>query len=263
MRASNLAYARQPAPAGRLIAIASGKGGVGKTTLAINLAHAFARRGERVLLFDGDLGLANIDVQLGITPYGDLAAVVAGSIEIDDAVTPVAGGTDMGGFDVLAGSSGSGVLANIGDEVVAALAGGLCALALSYDRVILDLAAGVEASTMRLAVSADDVLVVVQDEPTSMTDAYAFIKTLRRRDDGASPSLLINASDGKTSAKRTAETLIKTCESFLHFTPSVAGVIRREAKIKDAVRRQTLLALRHPQAGALDDFDELADRLDD
>lgn len=263
MRGSNLAYARQPAPAGRLIAIASGKGGVGKTTLAVNLAHAFARRGERVLLFDGDLGLANVDVQLGLAPYGDLAAVVAGAVEIDDAVTPVAGGPDNGGFDVLAGSSGSGALAGIGDEVVAAIAGGLCALSLSYDRVILDLAAGVEASTLRLAVSSDDVIVVVQDEPTSLTDAYAFIKCLRRRDDGASPSIVVNASDGKTSARRTAESLITTCQSFLNFTPSVAGVIRREAKLKDAVRRQTLLALRHPQAGALDDYDELADRLDD
>lgn len=267
MRAlSGLAFADMtaplPAPAGRQIAIASGKGGVGKTTVAVNLAHAFARHGERVLIFDGDLGLANVDVQLGISPYGDLASVVAGAIEIEDAVTPVLGGADAEGFDVLPGSSGTGMLAGLTDETIARLAGGLAALALAYDRVILDLAAGVEPATLRLAVSADDVLVVVQDEPASITDAYAFIKCLRRRDDGASPALIINASDGKTSATRTAATLTKTCETFLNFSPRTAGVIRRDSRIRDAVRKQTPLAARYPQSGAVEDFNALVAVLD-
>jgi flagellar biosynthesis protein FlhG len=252
----------QHAPAGRQIAVASGKGGVGKTTVSVNLAHAFARHGERVLLFDGDLGLANVDVQLGVTPIGDLASVVAGSIEIDEAVTPALGGADNGGFDVLAGSSGTGALGGLDDEVVARLAAGLAALALSYDRVILDLAAGVEPATLRLAVSADDVLVVVQDDPASITDAYAFIKCLRRRDDGASPGLVINLCDNKTWATRTAQTLTKTCESFLGFTPRTVGVIRRDNRIREAIRRQTPVAVRYPQAGAVEDFDALVRTLD-
>jgi flagellar biosynthesis protein FlhG len=266
MNPSSLAFASLPsfgsAPAGRQIAIASGKGGVGKTTVAINLAHAFARHGERVLVFDGDLGLANVDVQLGITTYGDLASVVAGAIEIEDAVTAALGGADAGGFDVLPGSSGSGMLAGLGEEPVARLSAGLAALALGYDRVILDLAAGVEPATLRLAVAADDVLVVVQDDPASITDAYAFIKCLRRRDDGASPGIVINASDGKTSAARTSQTLIKTCENFLGFTPRTVGVIRRDNRIRDAIRRQTPLAARYPQAGAVEDFDALVAKLD-
>ncbi|MGD2132938.1 MAG: AAA family ATPase [Maricaulaceae bacterium] len=262
LRGSNLAIAQGHAPAGRLIAVASGKGGVGKTTVAINLAHAFARHGERVLIFDGDLGLANIDVQLGLHPVGDLSGVVAGDIEIDDAVSPVLGGSDDGGFDVIAGSSGTGALSGLADEHIAKLAAGLSALALSYDRVIMDLAAGVEPATIRLAMSADDVLVVVQDEPTSITDAYAFIKCLRRRDDGAFPGIVVNASDGKTSANRCAQTLIKTCTAFLGFTPQLAGVIRRDLKLRDAVRRQTPLAERYPQSGALEDFTALVEKLD-
>ena len=266
MNASPLAFAAggfpASAPAGRLIAIASGKGGVGKTTVSINLAHAFARHGERVLVFDGDLGLANVDVQLGISPAGDLAAVLAGAMDIEDAVTPVMGGPASAGFDVLPGSSGSGALSGLHDGEIARLAAGLAALGLAYDRVILDLAAGVEPSTLRLAISADDVVVVVQDEPASITDAYAFIKCLRRRDEGASPAIVVNASESKASASRTAQTLAKTCEAFLGFSPRLVGVIRRDAKIRDAIRRQTPLAARHPQSAAIDDFDALALTLD-
>ena len=103
-----------------LITVASGKGGVGKTWFASTLAHTLAFRGKRVLLFDGDLGLANIDVQLGLTPEHDLGSVIAGRIEFEDAVTPFQGGADSSnkeaerktGFDVIAGRSGSGTLAH-------------------------------------------------------------------------------------------------------------------------------------------------------
>ena len=162
-----------------IIAVASGKGGVGKTFMSITLASALAKAGRRVLLVDGDLGLANVDVQLGIAPETDLAAVVAGWVELDDAVTPVDGGAGGGGFDVLPGRSGSGALAELPTEEVARLAAGLSALALQYDHLVLDLGAGIEANCMRLARAADKSLVVITDDPASMTDAYAFIKVLR------------------------------------------------------------------------------------
>ena len=148
-----------------------------------------AQAGRRTLLVDGDLGLANVDVQLGIAPETDLAAVIAGWVELEDAVTPVDGGSANGGFDVLPGRSGSGALAEMSSEEVARLAAGLSALALQYDQVILDLGAGIEANCMRLARAADKVLMVITDEPTSMTDAYAFhqsaqgLRAERRADD--------------------------------------------------------------------------------
>ncbi|MEL7452375.1 MAG: AAA family ATPase, partial [Pseudomonadota bacterium] len=138
-----------------IVAVASGKGGVGKTFMSITLASAFAKAGKRTLLVDGDLGLANIDVQLGIAPETDLAAVIAGWVELDDAVTRVDGGAAEGGFDVLPGRSGSGALAELPQEEVARLAAGLSALALQYDQVVLDLGAGIEANCMRLARAAD------------------------------------------------------------------------------------------------------------
>ncbi len=112
MRKSQERPAPRPTPRrvepASIIAVASGKGGVGKDVRAITLASAFAQAGKRTLLVDGDLGLANVDVQLGIAPETDLAAVIAGWVELDDAVTPVDGGAAEGGFDVLPGRSGSG-----------------------------------------------------------------------------------------------------------------------------------------------------------
>jgi flagellar biosynthesis protein FlhG len=246
---------------GCVLAIASGKGGVGKTFLSINLAHAFAGRGERVLLFDGDLGLANVDVQLGVAPRSDLGSVVSGRIELQDAVTPIAGGSEAGGFDILPGRSGSGVLSALSADEVARISAGLSALSLTSDRVILDLAAGVEPATLRLAASTDDVIVVVQDEPTSITDAYAFIKCLRARDDGATPAILINAADGWTQARRAADGLTRACQQFLGFTPRHAGTVRRDVKVRDAVRSQQLIAVRHPQSNAAQDIERVARQL--
>ncbi|HCE23778.1 MAG TPA: cobyrinic acid a,c-diamide synthase, partial [Hyphomonas sp.] len=172
LRKSQERPAQRPTPRvapASIIAVASGKGGVGKTFMAITLASAFAQAGKRTLLVDGDLGLANVDVQLGIAPETDLAAVIAGWVELDDAVTAVDGGAADGGFDVLPGRSGSGALAELPPEEVARLAAGLSALALQYDQVVVDLGAGIEANCMRLARAADKALMVITDEPTSMT----------------------------------------------------------------------------------------------
>ena len=195
LRKSQERPAQRPTPRvapASIIAVASGKGGVGKTFMAITLASAFAQAGKRTLLVDGDLGLANVDVQLGIAPETDLAAVIAGWVELDDAVTPVDGGAADGGFDVLPGRSGSGALAELPPEEVARLAAGLSALALQYDQVVVDLGAGIEANCMRLARAADKALMVITDEPTSMTDAYAFIKVLRGYAPNVEPVICIN-----------------------------------------------------------------------
>ena len=190
-----------------IIAVGSGKGGVGKTFMSITLASAFAQAGKRTLLVDGDLGLANVDVQLGIAPETDLAAVIAGWVELEDAVTEVDGGSGGGGFDVLPGRSGSGALAELTSEEVARLAAGLSALALQYDQVILDLGAGIEANCMRLARAADKVLMVVTDEPTSMTDAYAFIKVLKGYAPSVEQVVAINQAETRAGGQRTYEAI--------------------------------------------------------
>src|SRR3954454_17646688 len=153
-----------------IVAVASGKGGVGKTFFAITLTHALTMRGRRTLLFDGDLGLANVDVQLGLMPNRDLGGVIAGRVTLGQAKTPFA----LGGFDIIAGRSGAGSLAALAPSRLAVLGSDLAELAKSYDYVVMDLGAGVDRMVRQLASSAGTRLVVVTAEPTSLTDAYAF-----------------------------------------------------------------------------------------
>lgn len=257
---------RRAAPSPRvapasIIAVASGKGGVGKTFMAITLASAFAQAGKRTLLVDGDLGLANVDVQLGIAPETDLAAVIAGWVELDDAVTPVDGGAGQGGFDVLPGRSGSGALAELPPEEVARLAAGLSALALQYDQVIVDLGAGIEANCMRLARACDKALMVITDEPTSMTDAYAFIKVLRGYAPNVESVVAINQAETRAAGQRTYEAIARACQTFLGFRPALAGTVMADPKVRDAIRRQKTLIATDPQAQPVQDSIAIAHAL--
>ena len=236
-----------------IVAVASGKGGVGKTFMSITLASAFAKAGKRTLLVDGDLGLANVDVQLGIAPETDLAAVMAGWVELDDAVTPVDGGASEGGFDVLPGRSGSGALAELPQEEVARLAAGISALALQYDQVVLDLGAGIDPNCMRLARAADKAVMVITDEPTSMTDGYAFIKVLRGYAPNVEPVIAINQAETRAAGQRTHEAIARACETFLGFRPRLSGIVMRDEKVRDAIRRQQTLISTDPHAQPIQD----------
>lgn len=244
-----------------IIAVASGKGGVGKTFMSITLASAFAKAGKRTLLVDGDLGLANVDVQLGIAPETDLAAVIAGWVELDDAVVPVDGGAGNGGFDVLPGRSGSGALAELPQEEIARLAAGVSALALQYDQVVLDLGAGIEANCMRLARAADKAVMVITDEPTSMTDAYAFIKVLRGYAPKVEPVIAINQAETRASGQRTHEAIARACETFLGFRPRLGGIVMRDDKVRDAIRRQQTLISTDQNAQPIQDVMAIAQGL--
>jgi flagellar biosynthesis protein FlhG len=247
-----------------VIAIASGKGGVGKTFVSTTLATCFARMGRRTLLVDGDLGLANVDVQLGIAPETDLAAVVAGWVELEDAVSKVNGGAGSGnpfGFDVLPGRSGSGALAGLPAEEAARLAASLTALALQYDTVLVDLGAGIEDNVMRLARACDRCLIVATDEPTSMTDAYAFIKVLRGYAPSVQPWIAINMADTRVAGRRTYEALARASQTFLGFRPPMAGLIMRDPKVREAIRQQKTLLTVDPNTQAAIDVGQIAEAL--
>ncbi len=244
--------------AGQIVAVASGKGGVGKTWFAITLAHALARHGRRVLLFDGDLGLANVDIQLGLMPAHDIASVVAGQRSLAAAVLH-----HPGGFDILAGCSGSGVLAGLDEAALGAVLAALRDAARAYDHVVLDLGAGIERTTRRLSGFADLLLVLATEEPTSLTDAYAVLK-LHHADRGADASearIVVNQASTAAAGQRTYATLAGACAAFLGLTPKLAGIIRRDDRVRDAIRRQTPLLQRHPNAAAAADVERVAEGL--
>jgi flagellar biosynthesis protein FlhG len=245
-----------------VIAVASGKGGVGKTWLSTTLAACFAKMGRRTLLVDGDLGLANVDVQLGIAPETDLAAVIAGWVELEDAVCKVNGGAGSEiGFDVLPGRSGSGALAGLPADEAGRLAASLTALALQYDTVLLDLGAGIEDNVMRLARACDRCVIVANDEPTSMTDAYAFIKVLRGYAPSVQPWIAVNMADTRVAGRRTYEALARASQTFLGFRPPLAGIILRDLKVREAIRQQKTIISIDPQAQAALDAHQIAEAL--
>ena len=247
----------KPRRRGRVVAVASGKVGVGKTFFSITLSHALARRGNRVLLFDGDLGLANVDIQLGLMPKHDLGSVIAGKLSLNQASMHY----EQGGFDVIAGRSGSGSLANIPLSRLQILGEDLSLMAARYDRVILDLGAGVEKSVRQLARSADTILVVTSDEPTSLTDAYAFIKVTALERPNLDIRIVINASNSTREGERTYQTLFKACQGFLKISPPLSGIIRRDARVRETIRNQTPILIRSPGSEAALDVDAIAERL--
>ncbi len=267
----------QALPKQKRLAVASGKGGVGKTWLSITLAGALSEIGENVLLVDGDLGLANVDVQLGLTSGRDFGSVVSGQLSMDEAIVrhtnhaePSSGrATADSGFDILAGRSGSGTFATLSQLELKGFSLGLRALESAYDRLIVDLGAGVDQTVMTLSGAAEMaeedggpmVLVVLTDEPTSLTDAYALIKMMALRGAANNLRIVVNMADSKAAGKSTYQAIQRACQNFLKLDPPLAGIIRRDSHVKDSIRKQTAFLAAYPTSVAAKDVSALAANL--
>ncbi len=234
------------------IAVASGKGGVGKTFLAATLAHALARAGQRVLLVDADLGLANIDVQLGITDPRHLGRALVDGRSLADLVLH----DPTTGLDLLLGPSGWRNLADLDGAPLERLVEALVALAAGYDAAIFDLEAGIGPRTLALCRVAARVLLVITPEPTALTDGYALVKVGLR----AHPGLAVIANLVETPAEGIASwrTLAATCRRFLSVDPPLLGTVRRDPRVAEAIACQVPFLARHPTAPAALDVDQLS-----
>lgn len=235
-------------PYNNIFAIASGKGGVGKTWFAITLAHLFARSGRRVVLFDGDIGLANVDVQLGLTPEKDLRNVFDGKSALHEITMHY-----EGGFDILAGRSGSVSLSGISLARLSHIKEELQEMSRNYDAVLIDLGAGIEQYVQFMTSIASRVIVVITDEPTSLTDAYAFIKLCTTRLQNPPISIVVNQAASQKEGERTYAALEKACSSFLNVSPPLLGVIRKDNKVKESIRSQTSILEKAPHTLAATD----------
>lgn len=235
-----------------LTVFASGKGGVGKTFLAISLAHALARRGRRVLLVDADLGLANVEVQLGGAPTMPLVRAIEADIGLD-ALVRQAG---SGGFFVLGGGGGGGALAGLGDARLGRAVAAIGRIASAFDDVLVDLPSGLERVATLFARHAARLLVVGNDEPTTLTDNYAFIKLTR----GAAPLpwFVANAVADQAEGERAHATLARACRRFLDLDCRLLGGIRRDPRVPEAIRRQMLYLDRSPTGPAAADIEAMA-----
>jgi flagellar biosynthesis protein FlhG len=247
-----------------IYAVASGKGGVGKTWLSTMLSTAYGRAGQRTLLVDCDLGLANIDVQLGVRPQHDLASVIRGFHELNAAVTPILGGPGRnGGFDLIAGRSGTGELGATKLEEIARIANGLKLhnIAAHYDRIILDLAAGIDPGVLRFVRAADRLVLVTTEEPTALTDAYAMVKILRLQGSQIVPWVIVNMAENRLKGRKVFDQFALACNEYLGFKPKFAGAICRDPRVPDSIRAQTPLPVRHPQSQAYEDVIRIVETL--
>jgi len=252
---------RQKTP--NLLVVASGKGGVGKTFISITLSHALALKGKRVLLFDGDLGLANVDVQLGLLPAYDLGNVIAGQVTLEDAIcsyreetaSQKTSGVD---FHILAGKSGSGALGSLTDAELNGLLQGLIGLSAHYDYVMIDLPAGIDSAVTKLTLESENVFVVLTDEPTSLTDAYAYIKVIARTDPKTRFHIIVNQVDSRALGQKTFASLANACRNFLSIELNLCGLVHRDAKVKETVRHQIPMLLRSPDSPAARDLQKIS-----
>ncbi len=244
---------------GRLIAVASGKGGVGKTWFSITLSHALAQAGKKVLLFDGDLGLANIDVQLGLMAKRDLNDVIEGSLNLPHVVEHYADG----GFDVVAGRSGHGSLSSLPLERLNALLQQIRAIVPEYDAVIIDLGAGIDRTVRFITAATDATIVVTTDEPTALTDAYALIKLSHAAGHADNIKVVVNMSADAKEGMSTYNTLLKACKNFLKIAPPLLGVVRHDKRVRESIRAQTPYLTRSPNTDTASDIEKIANTVNE
>jgi flagellar biosynthesis protein FlhG len=243
-------------PALRVVAVASGKGGVGKTSVTANLAVALARAGQRVCVLDADLGLANLDVVYGLTPRESMLHVLRGDRRLADVIVE-----GPAGVRVIPAASGVAELTALDARARTALLDAVEDLDGSLDVLLVDTAAGISSNVLYFAAAATEVLVVITPEPTSLTDAYALIKVLATRHAVDEFLVLVNMARGAADATATFGRLARAAERFLHVGLEYQGYVPYDDAVGRAVRAQQPVVLGAPGTPASLAIAGLADRL--
>jgi flagellar biosynthesis protein FlhG len=249
-------------PRARITAVTSGKGGVGKTFVSANLAAALARRGERVLVLDADLGLANLDVVLNLYPKITLHDVFTGKHRLEDAIVPVAGG-----FSVLLAGSGMVEYSRLTPEVRDQLLATIEAVTPRFDRVLLDTGAGISDVVLYTVSLAQEVLVVTTPEPTAMTDAYATIKVLAATQGRRALRLVVNQvlkpGEGRTIRGQLQQVVDRYVSPGLDVPLKLefVGEVPADPAVREAVQKRQLLLEVFPGSPAAQAVHALAARL--
>jgi len=237
----------------RVIAITSGKGGVGKTNIAANLGYYLAKMGKKVLVLDADMGLANLDVVLGITPRFNLSHVLYGERTLAETVV-----RGPGGMMVLPASSGIQELAEMTGPQKAMLIDEMSIYGGDMDFILIDTSAGISSNVMYFNAAAREIIVVVTPEPTSLTDAYALMKVLYQKHARKRFRLLVNMAKGANEAKVVYHRLSVALGHFLHIGVEYLGYIPEDEKMADAVRCQKPVSILWPSSPAAKSFKLLA-----
>ncbi len=255
-QASGLRRIAQPKPV-RVVAVTSGKGGVGKTNVSVNLAMAMANAGKDVLVMDADLGLANIDVMLGIQPAANLHDVISGKATLEEVIVE-----GPAGIKIIPAASGIQNMAELTPAQHAGVIHAFSELSFNVDVLLVDTAAGIADSVVSFSRAAQDVIVVVCDEPASITDAYALIKLLNREYGVFRFRVLANMAGSAQEAREVYEKITKVTDRFLDVALDYMGHVPRDDYLIKAVRKQRAVVEAFPRSRAATAFRNLAERVE-
>jgi len=240
----------------RVIAVTSGKGGVGKSNIVLNLAFILCRMGKRVFILDADMGLANIDVLLGLAPAYNFQHVFRGEKSLAEIIVD-----GPGGIKILPASSGVQELSELTQEQKLYLLSEFAALGRHIDVLLIDTGAGISSNVMYFNMAAQEKLVVVTPEPTSITDAYAIIKVMAKKYADNSFKLIVNEAKDEHEAKGLYYNLSSVAEKFLNISLDYMGYIALDDHVPLAVRSQKLVSILYPKAAASICFARLAKKI--
>lgn len=241
---------------GRIVTVTSGKGGVGKTNIALNLSIALAQLGKSVTLFDTDTHLSNLNILLGVQPAFTLADVVFGDKRVSDVVF-----RDASGVQVVSGGSGAGDLVGLEDTVKERLFQEIFRLCHTNDFILVDTSAGVSEFIIDFALRADEVVVVTTPEPTAVSDAYALVKILFGRKENIRFKTLINRVKSEEAAEEIFERFSLVVEHFLKADSEYLGCIVEDEHVQTAVQKQSPFLYTFPKSKASKCIDRIARRM--
>ncbi len=239
----------------RFISITSGKGGVGKTSIAVNLAVQLAQRGKRVCLFDADWGLANVNIMLRLQPQHTLEDLIVSGLSLDDILLH-----DYHGVDIIPGGSGSDWMTALTPEQLGRLANALHALD-DYDFVLIDSSSGIARNVLSFSLASLEVLMVITPEPTSMTDAYALLKLLHAEQYEGCIRVVVNHSRNHSVGRHSFHKFREVVEFYLKRKLPLLGLIQADERMHKAVLAQQALSTRNPESPAARDIGSLAGQL--
>jgi flagellar biosynthesis protein FlhG len=242
----------------RIITVASGKGGVGKTNVSINLALAYARMGKKVIVLDADLGLANVNVVLGVIPKFNLYHVIRKQKTMREVILD----TDYG-IQIVAGASGFSRVANLTDDERNNFIKELSELSTA-DIIIIDTSAGVSQNVLAFVEAADDVLIVTTPEPTAITDAYGIIKIISTEIDNLDMGmkLIVNRASNITEAKKVSQKVINIAAQFLNLKIDYLGFVFDDPTVPASVRKQLPFMISDPRGQASTCIQHIVNRLE-
>ena len=247
---AKFAHLAQPV---QVIAVTGGKGGVGKTSVSVNLASALTAHGKRVVLLDGDLGLANADVFLGLSPRYTLAHVISGERTLDEIMVSA-----PQGFHVVPAASGAADLVNMGVAEHLGLVRAFSTLASRVDVMIVDTAAGIAHSVLQFSQAAQHIIVVICDEPASLTDAYALVKVLSRNHGVSRFRVLANQVRAPGSGAELFHRFERVTARFLDVVLEFAGEIPEDEYLRRSIREQRPVFDAYPSSPAARALKKLA-----